>query len=62
MLKRPTDTGQKQSFGDFLKNRCSQKFSKFYRKTPVLEPLFDKAADLQAATLLKRDSNTGIFQ
>ena len=62
MLKSPTDTGQKQSFGDVLQNRCSQKFSKFYRKTTVLEPLLDKVADLQAATLLKSDSSTGIFQ
>ena len=62
MLKSPTDTGQKQSFGDVLQNKCSQNFSKFYRKTPLLEPLLDKVADLQAATLLKSDSSTGIFQ
>ena len=29
-------------------------------ETPVLESLFDKVAGLQA-TLLKRDSNTGVF-
>ena len=31
------------------------------RKTPVLESLFDKVADLKSATVLKRDSNTGAF-
>ena len=49
---------QKQSFAYVLQNRCSLKFRKFYRKTPVLESLFNKIA---AAALSKRDSNTGIF-
>ena len=31
-----------------LQIRCSQKFLKFQRKTPVLESLFNKVADLQA--------------
>ena len=31
---------QKQSFATVLHNRCSQKFLKFHRKAPVLEPLF----------------------
>ena len=29
--------------GLFYKRRCSQKFYKFHRKTPVLESLFNKA-------------------
>ena len=33
---------------------------KFYRKTPVLEALFNKVAG-PTATFLKRDSNTGAF-
>ena len=47
---------QKQSFAIVLQIRCSWKFRKFHRKTPVLESLFNKVAGLQA--LLKRVSNT----
>ena len=43
------------------RRRCSLKFCKFHRKTPVLESLFYKVASLQAAALLKRDSCTGNF-
>ena len=32
-----------------------------HRKTPVLESLFNKVTGLRHATLLKRDSITGIF-
>ena len=35
--------------------------SQFHRKTPVLESLFDKVADLKPWTLLKRDSKTGVL-
>ena len=55
---------QKQPPQVFRKIKCSEEFSKFYRKTPVLETLFDKFAGLQAfrpATLLKRDSKRGAF-
>ena len=31
-------------------------------KTPVLEPFFNIVAGLRPATLLKRDSNAGVFQ
>ena len=31
------------------------------RKTPVLESFFNKVADIRPATLLKRDSYTGVF-
>ena len=30
-------------------------------KTPLLESLFNKVEGLRTATLLKRDSNTGVF-
>ena len=38
---------QRQSFADVLQNRCSLKFGKFHRKTPVLESLFHQVAGLQ---------------
>ena len=38
---------QKQSFADILQSRCSKKFCKFDRKTPVLESLFNKVAGLK---------------
>ena len=37
---------EKQMFADVLQNRCSLKFLKFHRKTPVLESLFNKVAGL----------------
>ena len=37
---------QKQPFADVLQNKCFSKFCKIHRKTPVLESLFNKAADL----------------
>ena len=55
-----TGTLQKQSFADVLQIRCSYKSRKF-----VFEPLFNKVAGPKACiavTLLKRDSNTGVFQ
>ena len=52
----------KSSHRMFCKKGVLKNFSNFTGK-PVLESLLDKAAGLQActATLLKRDSNTGIF-
>ena len=47
----------KQSFIDVLQNKSSLKFRKFHRKTPVLELLFNK----DGVSLLKTDSNTGVF-
>ena len=38
----------------FCRIRCLQKFRKFHRKTPVLEPLFNKVAGLG-------NFNTGVF-
>ena len=38
----------------FCKKRCSQKFRKIHRKTPVPEALFCTVAGLEPATLLKK--------
>ena len=37
----------KQSLADVLQSRYSLKFRKFHKKTPVLEFVFDKDADLK---------------
>ena len=42
---------EKQSFPDVLQSRCSLKFNKIYRKTPVLQSLFDNVAGLRPAAL-----------
>ena len=47
---------QRQPFGHVLQNRYSQKLCNIQRKTPVLEPLFNKPP-----TSLKRDSDAGVF-
>ena len=47
--------GRKKQLPDmFCKNRCSQKFRKFYRKTPMLESLFNKAAGRQSCSFIKK--------
>ena len=51
---------QKQPFPDVLPNSCSSKFRKFHRKTPVLESLFTKVADLKACNVI-RDTPTNVF-
>ena len=45
---------QKQSFADFLQNRCSWKFRKFHRKISMLESLFNKAAELKTCNFIKK--------
>ena len=50
-----------QSSGGVLLKRCSKKFRKIHRKTPVPEPLFNKASGPRLVTLLKRGSSTGVF-
>ena len=45
---------QKHSFADLLQNRCSLKFRKLYKKTPVLEPLFYKVAGLKSCNFIKK--------
>ena len=52
---------QKQPFADALQNRCSKKFHKTDRKTPVLESLFDKAADLKIFYCIKKETPTQVF-
>ena len=42
-------------------NRCSWKFHKFYRKTPVLESLFNKVTGLKSCNFMKKRSNTRVF-
>ena len=50
---------QKQPYVDVFQNKCSKRFRNIHRKTPVLESLFNKVADL--VFLLKRDSETAVF-
>ena len=38
---------QKQPFANVLQHRCSSKFLNIYRKTHVLESLFNKVTDLK---------------
>ena len=52
---------QKQPPEVFCKKRCSKKFHKIHKKTPVPESLFNKVAGLKPATLLNRGSGTGVF-
>ena len=47
-------SAQKQSFADILQNRCPSNFCKTYRKTPVLESLFNQVVGL-------RDSIVSVF-
>ena len=37
---------QKQLFADVLHDRCSWKFCKIHKKTPMLESLFNKGAHM----------------
>ena len=45
---------QKQSFTDVFQNRCSLKFHKFHRKTPVLESFFNKVVRLKACSFINK--------
>ena len=42
-------------------NKCSKKSRKIHGETPLLESLFNKAAGLRPAILLKRHFSTGTF-
>ena len=44
-----------------FRSSCLKVFWKIYRKTNMLESLFDKATCLRPITLLERVSNTGVF-
>ena len=48
------DSIQKQSFVDVLQYRCSLNIRKFHRKTPVLELLLHKVANLSACNFIKK--------
>ena len=52
---------RQKMFADVLQNECSRKFRKFYRKTLVAEPLFNKVASFEFCNFIKRDSNTGVL-
>ena len=43
-----------------VQNRCSKKSRKIHGKAPFLESLFNKAAGLRPAILLKRHVSTGV--
>ena len=45
---------QKQPFADVLQNRCSYKFCKIHRRTPVLEPFLNEVTALRSKSLLKK--------
>ena len=45
---------QKQTPEVLCKNSFSEKFSKFHRKTPVLESLFNKVAVLKTYNFIKK--------
>ena len=45
----------------FLKIAVFKSFAISVNKTPIVECLFNKFADLYASILLKRDFNTGVF-
>ena len=38
-----------------------RRFCNIHRKTPVLEPLFNKVVGLECCKVLKGDSNAGVF-
>ena len=44
-----------------IQNRGSKKSRKIHGKTPLLASLFNKAASLRPAILLKRNFSTGAF-
>ena len=47
--------------GGVLYKKLFLKISQISQENTQLESVFNKVAGLQAATLLKRDSNTGVF-
>ena len=47
--------------GGVLYKKLFLKISQILQENTLLESLSNKVAGLQAATLLKKDSNTGIF-
>ena len=42
------------SFADVLQSKSSLKYSNIYRKTPVLDSLFNKVLDLQTSNFIKK--------
>ena len=54
---KSTKTGARER----CKKRCSLKFRKFHRKTPVPESFFDKVTALRPATSLKKKALAQAF-
>ena len=52
---------QKQQVEVFYKERCFLKFCKFYIKTTVLEPLFNKVAGLKVHNFIKKSLRLRCF-
>ena len=52
---------QKRSPRSVLSKKCSEKFRKFYRKTPVPESFFNKVVGLKPATLFKKETLAQVF-
>ena len=48
---------QKQPFADVVENRCSLKFHKIHKNSPVLESLFYKVSGLQACEFCKNSKD-----
>ena len=44
-----------------MKKAVLKNFLNTHRKTPVLGPLFNKFAGLEACNLIKKDFRTGVF-
>ena len=45
---------KKNLFSDVFQNRCSDEFCNIQRKTPVLESLFNKFADLSPVIYVRK--------
>ena len=63
IIKRLTRliTLQEAATEGVLLKKMFLKILRISQETPVLESLFNKVVDLRPVSLLKRDSNTGVF-
>ena len=62
-LKTPYRSSHRKCSIKISEKRCSQKFSKIHRKTPVSESLFNEVAGLRpkARNYIKKDSLAQVF-
>ena len=58
---RSIKTSTIYDFSIFCKKRCSSKFPKTHRKTPMLKCLINEVTELRPPAFLKRDSSRGVF-